>query len=63
LTVRPAGKVRAGGIAPPARPRQTAPARDGTPADVRLDGDQVTADPDDGDAGDYSRTYIPPRAR
>jgi hypothetical protein len=23
---------------------------------VRLDGDQVTADPDDGDAGDYSGT-------
>jgi hypothetical protein len=27
-------------------------------ADVRLDGDQMTADPDDGDAGDYSGTYM-----
>jgi hypothetical protein len=25
---------------------------------VRLDGDEMTADPDDGDAGDYSRTYM-----
>ena len=27
-------------------------------ADMRLDGDQVTADPDDGDAGHTTRTYI-----
>jgi hypothetical protein len=27
--------------------------------DVRLDGDEMTADPDDGDAGHPSRTYIP----
>jgi hypothetical protein len=26
--------------------------------DVRLDGDEVAADADDGDAGDVSRTYI-----
>jgi hypothetical protein len=25
---------------------------------VRLDGDEMTADPNDGDAGDVSRTYI-----
>jgi hypothetical protein len=25
---------------------------------MRLDGDQVTADPDDGDAGHFSRTYM-----
>jgi hypothetical protein len=27
-------------------------------ADVRLDGDQVTADPDDGDAGHATAAYI-----
>jgi hypothetical protein len=26
--------------------------------DVRLDGDEMAADADDGDAGDVSRTYI-----
>jgi hypothetical protein len=26
--------------------------------DVRLDGDEMAADADDGDAGDYSRTYM-----
>jgi hypothetical protein len=59
----------AGGIAPPAQPRQ-AGQRQGreSPADERLDRDEMTADPDDGDAGDYSgRTFperppYPPRA-
>jgi hypothetical protein len=27
-------------------------------ADVRLDGDEIAPDADDGDAGDYSETYI-----
>jgi hypothetical protein len=30
-----------------------------SPADVRLDGDQVTADPDDGDAGHPDENEYP----
>jgi hypothetical protein len=30
---------------------------------VRLDGDEMTADPDDGDAGQYSGTYMNGAAR
>jgi hypothetical protein len=29
---------------------------------VRLDGDEMAADADDGDAGHFSRTYIPSRS-
>jgi hypothetical protein len=29
---------------------------------VRLDGDEMAADADDGDANDYSGTYMPPPA-
>jgi hypothetical protein len=34
-----------------------------SPADVRLDGDQMTADPEDGDAGASSRPYMSPSWR
>jgi hypothetical protein len=30
----------------------------GVLAVLRLDGDEMTADPDDGDAGDASKTYM-----
>jgi hypothetical protein len=35
----------------------------GVLADVRLDGDQITADPDDDDAGHSTRTYMTPCPR
>jgi hypothetical protein len=51
-------RVRAGGIAPPGQPRQPFPSAMEAPADVRLDGDEMAADADDGDAGHFSAAYM-----
>ena len=50
---------------PGARPQQPGQGeRRESATDVRLDGDEMTADADDSDAGDVSRTYIyPPSPR
>jgi hypothetical protein len=49
----------AGGIAPPAQPQQSVPVRDGSPLPTyALDGDEMAADTDDGDAGHTWRSYM-----
>jgi hypothetical protein len=52
-----AGRIRSRESWSPA-PGRPVSVRTGVPADVRLDDDRMTADPDDGDAGHLSRTYM-----
>ncbi len=59
MAARPAGSVRFRRLARQAGQRQ---GREPSAA-MRLDGDQETTNPDDGDAGDYSGTYIGAEAR
>jgi hypothetical protein len=43
----------------PAQPQQSVPVRDGSPLPTyALDGDEMAADADDGDAGHATGTYI-----